>query len=75
MGLPHTGPPPYPSSSTEPQVTWFPNVSVCLSISILCAFVLCLHVCLHEDVGSPGTGVEDSCEMTRGCWKLGPLEE
>jgi hypothetical protein len=25
--------------------------------------VFCLHVCLHECVGSPGTGVTDSCEL------------
>jgi len=33
--------------------------------------------CLCEGVGSPGTGVTDSCELPRKCWELdpGPLEE
>ena len=33
-----------------------------LFILILCALVLSLHVCLWEGIGSPGTGVADSCE-------------
>jgi hypothetical protein len=39
--------------------------------------VFCLHVCLREGVGSPGTGVTDSCELPSGCWELnlGPLGE
>ena len=36
-----------------------------------------MHVCLCEGVGSPGTGVTDSCELPYGCWELnsGFLEE
>ena len=46
-------------------------------IIFLCALVFGLHVCGHEGVISPGTGVKDSCELWCGCWELntGPLEE
>ena len=39
--------------------------------------MFCLHVCLCEGVGSPGTGVTDSCELPCGCWvlNLSSLEE
>lgn len=38
----------------------------------VCTFelVFCLHVCLCEGVGSPGSGVTDSSEVPCGCWKL-----
>lgn len=38
--------------------------------------VFCLHVCLYEGVGYPGTGVTDGCELPCGGWEmsLGPLE-
>ena len=48
-----------------------PPLFVCLFI-YLCTVVLCLSVCLYEDVGSPGTGVADSCELPCGCWVLNP---
>ena len=36
--------------------------------------MFCRHVCLSEDVGSPGTGVTESCEPPCGGWpvNLGP---
>lgn len=43
-----------------------------------CALVFEVHICLYEDVGSPGTGVTGSYELPCGCWDLnssGPLEE
>ena len=39
---------------------------------ISCALVFCRHVCLCEGVGSPGTGVTDSCELPCGCWESNP---
>lgn len=33
---------------------------------VLYALVFYLHVCLCEGVGSPGTGVTDSCEVLCG---------
>lgn len=33
------------------------------------ALLLCLHVCLCEGVGSSGTGLTASCELTGGCWE------
>lgn len=38
---------------------------------------VCLHVCLSEGVGLPGTGNTDICELPCGCWELNldPLEE
>jgi hypothetical protein len=35
-----------------------------------------MYVCI-ENVGSPGTGVRDSCDLPCKCWELnlGPLEE
>jgi hypothetical protein len=46
-------------------------------IFILCVLVFCLHMCLCENVGSPGAGVTDSCELPCMCWELSPdpLEE
>jgi hypothetical protein len=37
----------------------------------------CLHVCLCAGVGSPTTGVADSCEPPYECWESipGPLQE
>jgi hypothetical protein len=37
---------------------------------ILYALMFCLHVCLCERVGSPGTGVTEKCELSSGCWEL-----
>ena len=39
--------------------------------------MFCLHASLCEGVGSPGTGVTDSCELPYGDWELtlGPLEK
>jgi hypothetical protein len=45
-------------------------------IFILCALMLSLPACMmHEGVGSPGTGITDSCDLPYGCWQLnlGPL--
>ena len=39
-----------------------------LFIFILC--VLVFYICLHEDVGSPGTVVIDSCKLPCGCLEL-----
>lgn len=35
-----------------------------------------MYACVPHTVGSPGTGVADSCELPRGSWGLntGPLE-
>ena len=46
------------SYHTQPGITIF-----IIFIFILCALVFCLYVCLCEDVGSPGTGVIDTCEL------------
>lgn len=47
-----------------------------------CTLIICMHGCLRatfirkrllaseEAVGSPGTGVTDSCEPLCGCWEL-----
>ena len=34
--------------------------------------MFCLDACLCEGVGSPGTGVIDSCELPCECWELNP---
>ena len=46
----------------------------CLSMYHVCAWCLWWP---EEGIGSPGTGVTDSCELPCGCWELnpGPLEE
>ena len=46
-------------------------------IYLFIMFVFCLHVCLHEVVRYPETGVTDSCELPCGYWELnlGPLKE
>ena len=46
-------------------------------IFILYVLVFCLHVHLCEGVGSSGTGIVDSFELSCGWWKLNlrPLEE
>ena len=45
----------------------------------MCLCTTCMQCPLQveESVGSPGTGVTDSCEQPRGCWELKPcpLEE
>ena len=48
-----------------------------MCVCVKCALVFGLQVCLCESVGSPGTGVTDSCELPCGYWELnlGPLEE
>jgi hypothetical protein len=38
-----------------------------LCIFILCAMMFCLHVCLCDNVTSPGTRVTDSCQLPRRC--------
>ena len=43
-----------------------------LFIFILCALMLCLHVCLCEGGRSHGTELTDSCELPCGCWELNP---
>ena len=47
------------------------------NLFILCALVFCLHICLCEGVGSPGSRVTGSCELPCGCWEwnLGLVEE
>jgi hypothetical protein len=46
-------------------------------IFIFCALLVCLHACLCEIFGSPGTGVTDDCELQSRCWELNsvPLKE
>ena len=39
-------------------------------IFIFCALLVCLHACLCEVFGSPGTGVTDDCELPCRCWEL-----
>lgn len=47
---------------------------VCVCVLSPCMYVHHMHVsCLRypaEDVGSPGTGVVDGCELSCGCWEL-----
>jgi hypothetical protein len=62
-------------------------VSVCLQTILLYVYkcFACMYVPTFEQyprkpekgIGSPGTGVSNSCERQYGCWgsNLGPLEE
>lgn len=52
-----------------------------LAYRYLCmAYIPCAHLVpesLEEGIRSPGTGITDNCEQSRGCYELnlGPLQE
>ena len=50
----------------------FLNILNDLFFLILHALVFCLHVCIYEDVKSPGTVVAESCKLPCWCWELNP---
>lgn len=43
-----------------------------LFIYILCTLMFCLHACLCEGVGSPGTGIVTVVRYPGECWELNP---